>query len=201
MSPKRNTGMLVIGSLLILFGFLALLGRLLSGLSFWQHSWPLFIIGFGLMFFIGMVIGGKSVSGLAIPGSIITVIGVMQLVMEIFGHWEAWAYGWTVILFSVGLGIFIMGLWNGNASSRRGGLRVMETGLILFVIFGAIFEMLFNGGRMGTVSGIVFPVGLMVAGLYLVLARSGLFKSRKRTELPVDQPVVIPSVDGDKNPQ
>jgi len=174
MSSKRNTGSLVGGSLLVIFGILALLGQLFRNFNFWETFWPFFIIGVGLLFFVGMFAGGRSVSGLAIPGSIITTIGLMLFYQNITDHWESWAYGWTVILMSVGLGIFIMGIWGQNLTQRAAGLRVLRIGLILFIVFGAFFELIFTAGRPFGLRSVIFPAGLILLGLYLVLARSGL---------------------------
>jgi len=174
MSSQRNTGSLVGGSLLVIFGVLALLGQLFRNFNFWETFWPFFIIGVGLLFFVGMFAGGRSVSGLAIPGSIITTIGLMLFYQNITDHWESWAYGWTVILMSVGLGIFIMGVWGQNLTQRDAGLRVLRIGLLLFVIFGAFFELIFTAGRPLGLRAIIFPAGLILLGLYLIISRSGL---------------------------
>ena len=181
MSSQRNTGALVGGSLLIIFGVLALLGKLFQNFNFWNTFWPFVVIGIGLLFFVGMFAGGRSVSGLAIPGSIITTIGLMLFYQNITNHWESWSYGWTVILMSVGIGIFIMGLWGQNGNQRAAGLRVLRIGLILFVIFGAFFELIFTAGRPFGLRSIIFPVGLILLGLYLVLSRSGLLPSRQQS--------------------
>jgi hypothetical protein len=118
-SNRRNVGSLVGGTLLIMFGALALLAQLVRGLDFWGTFWPFIIIGLGLMFFVGMLAGGKSVAGLAIPGSILTVIGLMMFAQNLTDRWESWSYGWTVILMSVGLGIYIMGAWTGDTGQRH----------------------------------------------------------------------------------
>jgi LiaF transmembrane domain len=178
MSSRRNTGSLVGGSLLIIFGVLALLGKLFQNFNFWNTFWPFFIIGVGLLFFVGMFAGGKSVSGLAIPGSIITTIGLMLFYQNLTNHWESWSYGWTVILMAVGLGIFIMGAWGQNESQRAAGLRVLRIGLIMFIIFGAFFELIFTAGMPFGLRSIVFPAALILLGLYLILTRSGLLPGR-----------------------
>ena len=178
MSSPRNTGSLVGGSLLIIFGVLALLGKLFQNFNFWNTFWPFFIIGVGLLFFVGMFAGGKSVSGLAIPGSIVTAIGLMLFYQNLTSHWESWSYGWTVILMAVGLGIFIMGAWGQNESQRAAGLRVLRIGLIMFIIFGAFFELIFTAGMPFGLRSIVFPAALILLGLYLVLTRSGLLPGR-----------------------
>jgi hypothetical protein len=178
MSSQRNAGSLVGGGLLIIFGLLALLGQLFRGFNFWNTFWPFFIIGFGLLFFVGMFAGGRSVSGLAIPGTIITTIGLMLFYQNITNHWESWSYGWTVILMAVGLGIFFMGLWGQNASQRAAGLRVLRIGLVMFIIFGAFFELIFTSGMPFGLRSIIFPAALILLGLYLVLTRSGLLPGR-----------------------
>ncbi len=183
MSSRRNTGSLVGGSLLIIFGVLALLGKLFQNFNFWNAFWPFFIIGIGLLFFVGMFAGGKSVSGLAIPGSIITTIGLMLFYQNITNHWESWSYGWTVILMAVGLGIFIMGAWAQNESQRAAGLRVLRIGLIMFIIFGAFFELIFTAGMPFGLRSIVFPAALILLGLYLVLTRSGLLPGRSESAI------------------
>jgi hypothetical protein len=178
MSTSRNSGSLVGGALLITFGVLVLLGQVFQGFDFWGTFWPFIIIGFGALFFVAMLASDRSLSGLAIPGSIFTVIGGMLLYQNITGHWESWSYGWTVILMAVGLGIFLMGTRGANADQRQSGLQLIRLGLILFVIFGSFFELLFTAGEPMSVRSVFFPAALILLGLYLLLSRSGLFGSR-----------------------
>jgi hypothetical protein len=185
MSIKRNSGALVAGSILIVFGLLTLLGQLFRGFQFWSLLWPIIIIAFGGLFFVGMFAGGKSVAGLAIPGSIFSGIGLMMLFQNLIQHWESWAYGWTVILISVGLGIFIMGAYTEDVQRRQAGMRVMKVGAILFIIFGGFFELIFSAFNPYGIQKFIFPVLLLLLGIYLVLGRSGLL-SRKSTD---NQPV------------
>jgi drug/metabolite transporter (DMT)-like permease len=173
---RRNTGALVGGSLLILFGLLALLTQLFSGFDFWGTFWPFLIMGVGAMFFVGMFAGGKSVAGLAIPGSIIMVVGLMLFIQNLTNHWESWSYSWTVILIAVGLGIYIMGLYAGSQSQRQSGVQVMKVGLVMFILFGAFFEMIFNSFGL---SNMLFPVALILLGLYLLVTRSGMLSFRR----------------------
>jgi hypothetical protein len=189
MERKRNSGALVAGSILIVFGLLSLFGQLFRGLHVWSYLWPFIIIAAGALFFVGMFAGGKSMAGLAIPGTIIGGIGLMLFLQNLFGVWESWAYGWTVILILVGLGIFIMGLYQGDAQNRHSGLKVMKIGAILFVIFGGFFELIFSVGNPHGIRQFVFPVLLVLLGIYLVVTRSGLLPS-PRSE-PDQQPSVL----------
>lgn len=179
MSKNRSkTGSLIAGAALIVMGLLAMAGQFFRGFDFWGTIWPLYLLGIGALFFVGMFSGGKSAAGLAIPGSILSAIGAMMFVQNIFDYWESWAYGWTVIVMAVGLGIFIMGWYTEDASQRRSGLRVLKVGAILFVLFGGFFEMIFDSF---SVSRFLFPLALILLGVYLVFARSGLIDKREES--------------------
>src|SRR5215212_8225854 len=177
---RSNTGSLIAGAILIAFGLLALAGKFLPIIN-WGSLWPFTIIGFGALFFIAMVAGGKQTAAFAIPGSIISGIGLILLFQNITGHWESMSYFWTLIILFVGLGMYIMGSYGGDANQKRSGLRVMKVGFILFILFGAFFEMIFS--RFGN---LVFPVLLILLGIYLVLSRSGLFGAKKTDEQSPD---------------
>lgn len=177
-TQRSNAATFVGGAVLIGLGLLALFSQLFRDLRIWASLWPFVIIGCGALFFAGMFAGGKSMAGLAIPGSIISVNGLMLLVQNLSGRWGSWSYGWTVTLASVGLGIFIMGLYQGDEQRRQSGLKVMKVAAVLFIIFGAFFEVLLSrGGLLG--SQYTFPVLLILLGGYLVLSRSGLLGKRQ----------------------
>ena len=188
MSTNRtNIGPLIGGVALISIGLLTLASQFFRSFNFWGTVWPIFIVGLGVLFFVGMFAGGKPAAGLAVPGSILTAIGLMLFLQNLLGHWESWSYGWTVIVMSVGFGIFLMGWYADNAEQRHSGSRLLKIGAILFVIFGGFFEMIFNSFSF---SRFLFPAALILVGAYLVLARSGLLPGRKDTaasETPPDQ--------------
>ncbi len=174
MTQRYNTGGLVGGSILIGVGVLLLVAQFFN-FTAWGSLWPFVIIGVGGLFFVGMFVGGKSAAGFAIPGSIVGVIGLTLLFQNLTGRWNSWAYGWTIILMSVGLGLLIMGYWGDNARQRQSGWRVLQVGFVLFVIFGAFFELVFSGfGGTGPWQAF-FPVLMILVGLYLVLKRTGLW--------------------------
>lgn len=179
---RSNPGSLIAGAALIGFGLLALAGQFFRGFNFWGVIWPFFIIGVGVLFFLGMYTGGKSAAGLAIPGSIFTFVGLMLFLQNLSGHWESWSYGWTVILMAVGTGIYIMGRYTENPGQRESGSRLIKIGAILFVIFGGFFEMIFNSFAF---SRFIFPVALILLGIYLIMGRS-----RSLTK-PQDTPVEV----------
>ena len=177
---RSNVGALVGGALLIGFGLLSLVSRIFSQLN-WGVLWPFIIIGFGAMFFVAMFATGKSAAALAVPGSIVGGIGLVLLFQNITDHWESMSYFWTWIIMFVGLGIYLMGWYGGESNQKSSGLRLMKIGFILFIIFGAFFEMIFS-----SFSNMIFPVLLILLGAYLVLMRSGLFRKHEDT---VNQPL------------
>ena len=168
---RSNVGALVGGALLIAFGLLALASQVFRTVD-WSFLWR-----FGALFFVAMFASGKQAAALAIPGSIIGGIGLVLLFQNITRHWESMSYFWTLIILFVGIGIYIMGWYGSDVKQKQSGLRVMKIGFVLFVIFGAFFEMIFS-----SFSNIVFPVLLIILGTYLILSRSGLFRARKIDE-------------------
>ena len=176
-TDRSNTGPLIGGTLLIVFGILALAGRIFNSVD-WGFLWPFIIIGIGALFFAAMFAGGKGAAGFAIPGSIVGGIGLVLLYQNLTQRWESMSYFWTFVIFFVGAGIYIMGWYTGDASQKKSGTGVMKVGLILFVIFGAFFELIFS-----SFNNLLFPILLILLGAYMILSRSGLF-GRKKDDAP-----------------
>ena len=140
MNP-RNRGSLVGGLVLVLIGLFLLVLQLAPNLAQFlrlELTWPFIIVGIGLLFFVGILVWGRSSAGLAVPGSIVTGIGLLLLYQNWSGNWESWAYAWTLIPGMVGVGVILVGLIEGKSASRAlnagGGLILIS--LILFVVFG-----------------------------------------------------------------
>jgi hypothetical protein len=174
---RSNIGTLIVGTILILFGLMALAGQVFRIVD-WGSIWPFIVIGFGALFFVALFAGGREAAPFAIPGSIISGVGLVLLIQNITGHWETMSYFWTLIIMFVGFGLYLMGRQGGDEKQKRSGLQVMKVGFILFIIFGAFFEMIFSG-----FSDNLFPLLLILLGAYLIWSRSGLFGAKK-----VDQP-------------
>jgi hypothetical protein len=77
-----------------------------------------------------------------------------------------------------------MGWYGGDPEQKTSGWRVMKVGLILFIIFGTFFEMMFS-----SFNSFIFPVLLILLGVYLVLVRSGLVRGNKDDSADVIPPV------------
>jgi hypothetical protein len=154
------------GAILVALGAIFLAQELLS-FDPGRYGWPFFIIGPGLLLFVGMLLGGRGAGGFAVPGSIVTTVGTMLFVQNLTGRFETWAYSWALIPTAVGVGLMIAGHWDGDAKQVREGRGTMLVGLALFLGFGAWFELfIFRGSALTTYA---FPVALIVGGLAVVV--------------------------------
>ena len=100
-----SKGTLIMGVLLVALGIVFLVASLLGNnvVGTW---WPLFIIVVGLLFFAPLFLREASWGAFAIPGSVLTMTGVVLLFQNLFDAWQTWAYAWALIApFSVGVGL------------------------------------------------------------------------------------------------
>jgi hypothetical protein len=168
MVRSQQTTAFIAGVILMGLGGLFLIAQLLGG-SFWAYFWPYPIIAAGLTFLFAMVANGRGSGALAIPGSIITTIGVMLFIQNSFGWWESWSFAWTLIVVATGVGIYLMGIWNQAEKAKRTGLNVAGIGLLLLMLFGAFFGMGFSFLGFGFAARMMWPIILIGIGAFLVL--------------------------------
>lgn len=154
---QRNMG---IGIGLVVLGLVFLIG---PSLNFQAFGWPFFVIlpGIALLFvaFTSRVGNGS----LAVPGSIVTVTGLILLVLNFTNRMDAWAYCWALVMAGAGAGTYLYGHISESETLKRNGTRGALAGLALFVIFGLVFE-LFIFGTFSAVLRWLVPIVLLVAG-------------------------------------
>jgi hypothetical protein len=164
----RNVGNFVGAIVLIGLGIVFLLAQFFR-IRVMDIFWPAFVILPGLAFFVGMLAGGRKASDLAIPGTIITSVGLLLFFMNLTGYWQGWAYAWALVgPTAVGLGLIISGVWGGQPKVVREGKRLVFIGLILFVAFGAFFELVIGLGGHG-LGQYGWPLALIGLGILLLL--------------------------------
>ena len=159
---RRGRSSLAGGVVLILLGIVFLVTQWVPGFRVWA-SWPLVIVGVGLaLLVIGLVLGAP---GMAVPACIVGGIGALLYWQNVTGHWESWAYAWTLIPGFVGVGIILAGILGGGLrKALGGGLWLILISLVLFAIFGS-----FLGGL--NLLGPYWPVLLIVLGLFILVER------------------------------
>lgn len=126
-----------------------------------EHTWPLPIIGVGLLLAVVAVLTWTP--GIFIPACIVGGIGGLLYWQNITGNWESWAYAWAFIPGFVGIGMVLNGLFSRERGSITGGGWLMLISLSMVAVFGA-----FLGGS--DLAGKLWPVLLIIVGL-MVLAR------------------------------
>jgi len=190
----------VVGMVLVGLGSLFLVAQLFD-INVIHFTWPFFIIVPGLLFFVGMMLGGKGAGGLAIPGSIVTSVGLILLYQNTFHHWQSWAYAWALIFpTSVGFGLMVMGAWSEQQGPYRAGRRMAGWGLAIFLAGAVFFEFVLNISGLGysLVGKVAAPLLLIGVGVYLILRRTILATpGRPRESSHADSVVPPASVDDD----
>lgn len=156
-----------LGIALIVLGGLFLLGRVVNVGAF---AWPFFVIVPGLVLLGAAFFGRRELASLAVPGSIVTTIGLILLVLNAIDRWDAWAYSWALIVAGAGVGTLVHGALEDNAAREREGLRTVYTGLTLFAVFGVVFEFFIFGG-LGSAMRWLLPLLLIAVGVYLLFFR------------------------------
>ncbi|MGI6381028.1 MAG: hypothetical protein ACOX2R_09730 [Anaerolineae bacterium] len=168
----RHKGSVYVGTMLVLLGiFFALaqnggaLVRLVTRFdSGWGAFWPLIIVLAGVAFLLPILVWWerrKELAGMAVPGIILLVNGLMLQVQNLTGWWHSWAYTWALEPVAVGLGLLAMYF----LGHRSDGLLVAASivggsGLLFFMIFASAFGGIFRW---------VGPLALIGVGALVIL--------------------------------
>lgn len=162
MDARRRAGLV-----LVLIGVLLLFVRVGE-----VSSWPLFVIVPGLALLGLALFGPARQAGLAVPGSIVTMVGLILALQEATGTYQTWSYAWGLVLAAVGIGTFLQASIETRPAGQREGLRLAGVGLALFAGFGVFFEAFVFADAMRGVVGWLVPAALIAAGVWMLLRRS-----------------------------
>lgn len=163
---KRDLGRNVTAIILIGLGALFLLGQWFD-FSLFGVFWPLLVLLPGAAFLYFAVISDRGAAGLAVPGAIIGGTGLVLMYQNLTGHWESWAYVWTLYPVFLGMSLSFIGRRTDNPQTARTGEGFIRWGLVAFIGMWALFELfLFGGNRF--VGSTLLPLLLIGAGIYLL---------------------------------
>ena len=131
----------MLGVILVVVGGALLLGRVVD-ISLAGVTWPLWVVVPGIAMLVGsLFIPNRGGVGLAIAGTIVTVVGLILWVQEAYDAYSTWAYAWALVApFGVGLGMLLYGLVHRDRPLAGNGFRTMLVGLGLFLGFALFFE-------------------------------------------------------------
>jgi len=163
---------LVAGIVLVVIGVAFLLVRV-ADMTLGGSTWPMWLIVPGLAMLAGsLAIPPRGGLGLAVPGTMLAIIGCILWVQDAYDLYATWAYAWALVApTGPGLAMLIYGLVRGDHELARDGLRTFLVGIGLFLGFGLFFEGVIgiSGHRIANLDE-VLPYVLIGFGVLLVVA-------------------------------
>ena len=127
--------------ILVVVGGALLLGQVID-ISLAGITWPAWVVVPGVAMLVGsFFIPNRGGLGLAIAGTIVTIVGLILWVQEAYDLYSTWAYAWALVApFGPGLGMLLYGLVHRDGQLVGNGFRTMLVGLGLFLGFALFFE-------------------------------------------------------------
>src|SRR5437879_1910340 len=170
--PGHRSGAgIALGVVLVVVGLFYLVVQV-AAVDLSSFGWPLFVIIPGVTL---LVVGFISLgTGAAIPGGILTMVGLVLAYQNSTGHWTSWAYAWALVApGGVGLGLFLQGLRERNGNLIRQGRSLMFIAALIFMVGFVFFESILNISGINDVPVVraALPALFIVIGI-LLLARS-----------------------------
>ncbi len=167
---RGSGGAAILGALLIVLGLIFLVGQYLN-VDIGRFGWPFYVIGPGLAL-LALGLTQRNGSGLAIGGSVVTIVGLILLYQNVTDHWESWAYAWALVApGGSGVGMLLYGTRARNASMARTGMWQVITALGIFAAGFVFFEGIIGiSGRTFGLPGWIMPAIVIALGA-LLLAR------------------------------
>jgi hypothetical protein len=166
--PTSNLPSLLAGIALILLGILFLAGQFFN-LDLAGYLWPFYVLVPGALILIyGLSMSESTGDGVVVFGSMITVTGMLLLYQNTTGHWESWAYAWSLVApTSIGLGQVVFGKFKGRDDIVRVGKRIAGVGLVIFLAGFVFFELIIGISGFG-LNRWLWPLLLIGLGLALL---------------------------------
>lgn len=133
------------------------------GFNAWSVIWPLFVLVPGLPFlYFAVNSEDKNAAWLAIPGSLIAGTGAILLFQSFTGHWESWAYIWTLYGVFFGLAMRHAGRRTNTKEAFQVGTGFLVASAIGFVVLGTFFELFIFDGflRRFILAGLLIFLGM-----------------------------------------
>jgi hypothetical protein len=129
--------------------------------------WPMFVIGPGLLLLMPTYKSTgdhqSSFSFLAVPGAAVTAVGILLFIMNLAGHFEAWAYSWPLVIAAGVWGIGYAKRFNPESRDHETVQKLIRWSVYAFMGLAVFFEIVifenFNP---------LFSLALIGYGVYLL---------------------------------
>lgn len=184
LAAMSRTIELLLGLMLLAIGVLVLasepLGNWFSGLGISNEVlawWPAIVVVLSGFFLLPAIFGGRQIrrlrAGMAIPGAFLAGVGGALLYTSLDNRWSAWSYLWTVIPFSIGIGLYAAGWIADLPAFKWIGSGLAIGALVAYLAFATAFG--------GEAFRLVGAIGIITLGLALVAGGLAERLSRKGT--------------------
>ena len=144
------------------------------------HLWPFFVIVPGVVVFaISATMDGQQSRILALAGAVVAGTGVILLAQALTGYFQSWAYARALLPACAGSALMFVGRREADPTIATLGSRLVKWGILAFVCFAFAFEgLIFNRYLSLGAAGLVLPLVLIAAGVFVILRR-GLFTNSR----------------------
>ena len=167
--PRRAGTGVALGIVFVVVGLFFLLVRLVN-VDLGAYGWPLFIVIPGLtLLIVGFVSLG---TGAAIPGGILTMVGLVLAYQNSSGNWASWVYVWPLVApGGVGVGLFLQGMRDRNQGLIKQGRSLIVIAFLIFMIGFVFFESILHltGTDYGLFGKVALPGLLVIIGIALLV--------------------------------
>jgi hypothetical protein len=184
--PRQRglSGLFIPGLPALTTGVLLFIASMTGNWSIWATLWPLEVLSVAAAFVLMAIF--LKVPWLMIPASILGFTGAVLQFCALTGQWSSWAVLWTVVPFSVGLPLLLIGL-----ARKIDGLKL--AGIILCglagLAFAAMSTLLVTSSW---ITRLIGPAVVLVLGLLLLLSALGRRSPGKATA-PVEAALETPA--------
>jgi hypothetical protein len=168
----RRRGTLAIGLFLVVLGVLFFASEQ-ANFDFGRYGWPMYVIVPGaFLLLLGLAVPHEGGLGAAIPGGIITTVGLVLAFQNATGAYASWTYAWALVApGSVGVTLALFGLLHRRGEMFVDGVQTAAVGLCLFVGFGLFFENILGVDDIQGTTALrdALPIMAVVLGVLIVL--------------------------------
>jgi hypothetical protein len=166
---KGLGGLFIPGLPVLVTGGLLFAASVTGNWGLWGTLWPLEVIGVALGFVLAAIF--LSVVWLMIPASIVGLTGLVLLFCSLTGFWASWAVLWTVVPFSVGLPLLLIGIFHKNEGLKLAGLILAGFAGLAFTAMSAFIA------SSSWITKVLGPAVILILGVFMIL--SALLKKKE----------------------
>jgi hypothetical protein len=155
-------GLFIPGIPVLTTGILLFIASVTGNWDLWAAWWPLEVIGVALGFILAAIF--LRVVWLLLPASIVGLTGLVLLFCALTGIWSSWAVLWTVVPFSVGLPMLLIGIFHKNDGVKLAGIILCGFAGLAFAAMSAFLA------SASLIVRLIGPVVILALGALLIVS-------------------------------